>query len=157
MALVASGWEFNQQFWMNSTFAGLLYYSSILIERGEMTIGDIMSIMLYMVMVVSKFGEISWLIGEVFKVKGATEKILKLMQDIPEVNATGGMIIPENEIIGEIKFKNVTFCYPTKKDVTVSNNMTIHVKNHQTIAFTGHSGSGKSSMISLIERYYDPQ
>ena len=157
LAMVSAGWEFNQQFFMNSNFAGLLYYSSFLIERGEMTIGDIMSIMLYMVLVVSKFGEISWLIGEVFKVKGATEKILTLMQDIPEVNATGGKIIPEDKIVGEIEFKNVTFCYPTKKDVTVSNNMCIHVKNHQTIAFTGHSGSGKSSMISLIERFYDPQ
>jgi ABC-type multidrug transport system fused ATPase/permease subunit len=72
MARLAGCWEFTNQFFMNSTFAGLLYYSSILIERGEMTVGNIMSIMLYMVGVVAKFGEISWLIGEIFKVKGAT-------------------------------------------------------------------------------------
>jgi ABC-type bacteriocin/lantibiotic exporter with double-glycine peptidase domain len=115
---------------MNSTVAGLLYYSSILIERGEMTLGDIMSIMLYLITVVSKFGEISWLIGEVFKVKGATQKILELMQDIPTVNSLGGTIIPESKITGEITFKNVTFTYPTKKDVTVSKNLSLHVKNH---------------------------
>lgn len=141
---------------MNTTFAGLLYYSSILIERGEMTVGDIMSIMLYMVGVVAKFGEISWLIGEIFKVKGATQKILALMQDTPSVNSLGGNIIPESKLVGEIQFKNVTFNYPTKKDVIVFKNLSIHIKNHETVAFTGHSGSGKSSMISLIERYYDP-
>ena len=130
MAKVAAGWEFTQQFFMNSTIAGLLYYSSILIERGEMTLGDIMSIMLYMITVVAKFGEISWLIGEVFKVKGATQKILALMQDIPTVNSLGGSIIPESQITGEIEFKNVTFNYPTKPDVTVSKNLSIHVKNH---------------------------
>jgi ABC-type multidrug transport system fused ATPase/permease subunit len=87
---------------MNSTFAGLLYYSSILIERGEMSVGDIMSIMLYMVGVVAKFGEISWLIGEIFKVKGATQKILALMQETPTVNSLGGNIIPESKLVGEI-------------------------------------------------------
>jgi len=49
MAKLSAGWEFTQQFFMNTTFAGLLYYSSILIEAKEMTIGDIMSILLYMI------------------------------------------------------------------------------------------------------------
>ena len=41
-------------------------------------------------------GEISWLIGEVFKVKGATQKILSMMQNVPLVNSTGGKIIPDS-------------------------------------------------------------
>lgn len=83
-------------------------------------------------------------------------KILNLMQTVSEVNSVGGKIIPKDKLIGEIEFKNVSFEYPTKKDVKVSNNISLHVKNHQTIALTGHSGSGKSSLISLIERFYDP-
>jgi len=78
------------------------------------------------------------------------------MQNVPLVNSTGGKIIPDSQLVGEIEFKNVTFNYPTKEDVIVTKNMSIHIKNHQTVAFTGHSGSGKSSMISLIERFYDP-
>ena len=79
------------------------------------------------------------------------------MQEVSNVNCVGGKTIPEKDVVGEIEFKNVTFKYPTKKDVEVTKNMSIHVKNHSTVAFTGVSGSGKSSMISLIERYYDPQ
>ena len=79
---------------MSSTFAGLLYFSSILIENGEMTIGDILSIILYLIQVVFKFGEIAWIIGEIFKVKGATMKILELMQVVSLVNSRGGTTIP---------------------------------------------------------------
>jgi ABC-type multidrug transport system fused ATPase/permease subunit len=130
MAMVAAGWEFNMQFFMNSTVAGILYYSSILIEKGELTIGDVMSIMLYLIQCVMKFGEISWLIGEIFKVKGASMKILTMMQEQPQVNSTGGKIIPEKQIVGEIEFKNVSFNYPTKKDVMVTKNLSFHVKDH---------------------------
>ena len=77
-----------------------------------------------------KFGEIAWIIGEIFKIKGATMKILNLMQTVSEVNSVGGKIIPKDKLIGEIEFKNVSFEYPTKKDVKVSNNISLHIKNH---------------------------
>ena len=52
--------------------------------------------------------------------------------------------------------KNINFHYPTKKDVQVLKNANIEVGTNQIIALVGHSGSGKSSVISLIERFYDP-
>jgi ABC-type multidrug transport system fused ATPase/permease subunit len=77
-----------------------------------------------------KFGEIAWIIGEIFKMKGATMKILQLMQIIPGVNSYGGITIPKENLYGEIEFKNVSFEYPTKKDVKVSNKISLHIKNH---------------------------
>ena len=68
--------------------------------------------------------------GIIFKIKGATMKILNLMQTVSEVNSVGGKIIPKDKLIGEIEFKNVSFEYPTKKDVKVSNNISLHIKNH---------------------------
>ena len=83
-------------------------------------------------------------------------KILKLMQQIPGISSTGGIIIPENEIKGEIELKNVSFNYPTKIDVQVTKNINLKVAHNEVVAFTGQSGSGKSSIVSLIERFYDP-
>jgi len=57
---------------------------------------------------------------------------------------------------GEIDLENVKFIYPTKPDVTVLKNVNIDIKNNQTVALVGHSGCGKSSIIALIERFYDP-
>lgn len=58
--------------------------------------------------------------------------------------------------LGEIDIEDVEFCYPTKPDVTVLKGVKIDVPNCSTVALVGHSGCGKSSIISLIERFYDP-
>ena len=57
---------------------------------------------------------------------------------------------------GRIDLKDIAFNYPTKPDVPVLKRINIDVKNCQTVALVGHSGCGKSSIIALIERFYDP-
>ena len=57
---------------------------------------------------------------------------------------------------GTINFKGVDFHYPSKPDVQVLKDCNIEVANNQVVALVGHSGSGKSSIIALIERFYDP-
>lgn len=56
-----------------------------------------------------------------------------------------------------IEFRNVTFAYPTKPDVKVLNNFNLKIKKGESIALVGASGCGKSSVISLILRFYDVQ
>ena len=62
----------------------------------------------------------------------------------------------ENRVKGELKLRNIEFCYPTKEDVMVLKNISIDIEQNKVIAIVGHSGSGKSSIIALIERFYDP-
>ena len=57
---------------------------------------------------------------------------------------------------GVIDVKAVEFNYPSKPDVPVLKRIDIDVENCSTVALVGHSGCGKSSIISLIERFYDP-
>ena len=57
---------------------------------------------------------------------------------------------------GTIDIKDIEFNYPTKPDVKVLNRINIDVENCQTVALVGASGCGKSSIIALIERFYDP-
>lgn len=57
---------------------------------------------------------------------------------------------------GTIDVKDVHFNYPSKPDVPVLKGITIDVQNCKTVALVGHSGCGKSSIIALIERFYDP-
>jgi len=56
---------------------------------------------------------------------------------------------------GVIEFQNVTFSYPTKKEVKVCKNINLKVEKNQVVALVGKSGSGKSSIINLIERFYN--
>lgn len=61
-----------------------------------------------------------------------------------------------NEVVGDIEFKNVTFSYPSRPDVIILRDFSIFFPAGKTVAVVGGSGSGKSTVISLIERFYDP-
>jgi ATP-binding cassette subfamily B (MDR/TAP) protein 1 len=63
---------------------------------------------------------------------------------------------PKNEIKGEIMFKNVNFAYPTNLDKTILNNFNIRFEQGKKTAIVGASGSGKSTIIYLIQRFYEP-
>jgi ABC-type multidrug transport system fused ATPase/permease subunit len=70
-----------------------------------------------MIQLVMNFAVISMVIGNVYKVIGASAKIIIMMQKIPIINSKGGKIIAADKVVGEIEFRNVSFYYPTKPDV----------------------------------------
>ncbi|EAS04625.2 ABC transporter family protein (macronuclear) [Tetrahymena thermophila SB210] len=68
-----------------------------------------------------------------------------------------GIDLTKKQINGEIKFENVDFSYPTHLDTKILKNLNISIQPHKKTAFVGESGSGKSTIVQLIERFYDPQ
>jgi len=104
-------------------------------------------------------GSFASLVGvatSVAKMSGASSRIITMMQKVPGVNTRGGIVIPEEEIVSEIELKNLYFSYPTKKDVVVATNVNLKVEKNKVLALVGSSGCGKSSLIALISRFYDP-
>lgn len=98
---------------------------------------------------------LSGVISNLVKISGAAQKMVEYMKYIPDVNSEGGKAMPEETVEGVIELKDVTFCYPTKKEVKVANKINLKVHKNQVVALVGKSGSGKSSIINLIERFYD--
>lgn len=82
----------------------------------------------------------------------AANRVVKLLDYQPDINFNGG--IQYDDFKGHIKFQNVSFCYPTR-NVMALNNVSFEIKPNEQIALVGHSGSGKSTCVQLIERYYD--
>ncbi|KAL4455399.1 hypothetical protein ABPG74_012551 [Tetrahymena malaccensis] len=68
-----------------------------------------------------------------------------------------GIDLSKKQISGEIKFENVDFSYPTHLDTKILKNLNISIQPNKKTAFVGESGSGKSTIVQLIERFYDPQ
>ena len=86
----------------------------------------------------------------------AAERIMEVMKRIPKIdtdNMEGKML--EN-VYGEVVFKNVEFAYPSRPESIIFNNFTLTVPAGKTVALVGGSGSGKSTVISLLQRFYDP-
>ena len=143
-------------FMMNGVNALIIYYGAILVKDGAISVGEITAFLLYMIQLLFNFAIIAMVVGNVYKISGASEKIVEMMKTPVTVNASGGMILEEKDVVGEIEIKNVNFHYPTKPSVQVSKDICIKIEKNNVVAFVGTSGCGKSSIISLIERYYDP-
>ena len=64
--------------------------------------------------------------------------------------------VKKDEFIGDIHFSSVKFTYPARPDIQVLRNLSFAIKSGQTVALVGSSGSGKSTCIQLLQRFYDP-
>jgi ATP-binding cassette, subfamily B (MDR/TAP), member 1 len=105
-------------------------------------------------------GNIFSFVPDISSAKGAASDIIRLLDSIPEVDAEAetGKRLSDNEktIQGHIKLENVHFRYPTRPGVRVLRGLTIEVQPGTYVALVGASGSGKSTVIQMIERFYDP-
>lgn len=129
-----------------------------LVDDGSLTIGALATFLLYLSMFVFTFGMVSYVFGNVAGVIGASDKIVELMDYEPSIACFGGDKI-EGEVNGRLEFKDVKFRYPGRPDVPILKGVSFNVDNekNRVVALCGTSGCGKSSIISLIERFYDPE
>lgn len=95
------------------------------------------------------------IMNQIVSAVGVCEKIFEIMDAPIEVINGKLKYNGEYEEGGTIEFKNVVFSYPTKKDVKVLKGVNLKILNGESLALVGASGSGKSSLISLILRFYD--
>jgi ATP-binding cassette subfamily B (MDR/TAP) protein 1 len=109
-----------------------------------------------MILLLVNFGIIAGVFGNVMAIFGASDKIVQLMEYKPKVNSTGGDIL--EDVTGTIEIRDIKFSYPSKLDVQVLKGVSIEVDNEKkrVIALVGTSGCGKSSIISMLERFYEP-
>jgi len=87
---------------------------------------------------------------------GATEHLLEILDEPAEDISPVTAIAPENHLDGQISFRNVSFHYPSRPDLTIMNDVSFDVYADQKVALVGPSGAGKSTVVSLLLRLYDP-
>lgn len=138
--------------------AGVIYVAGLLYQNDEISIGDITSFLFYMIQLLFNFGMVSSVFGNVISILGASDKIVEIMEYKPSINTTGGKTLDDKDGTGKLEIKDIRFSYPSKTDVEVLKGVSIDVNNKEkrVIALCGTSGCGKSSIIAMIERFYDP-
>jgi len=146
------------QILLYGAMAAVIYTAAQLYQNDKISIGEISAYLFYMLMLVMNFAIIGSVFGNVAAVVGASDKVVELMQTVPKINASGGDQIHEN-VTGSLEVRDVKFRYPSKSDVQVLKGVSLSVDNDKkrVVALCGTSGCGKSSIISLIERFYDPE
>jgi ABC-type multidrug transport system fused ATPase/permease subunit len=132
----------------------VVWYGVQLSIAGEMSVGQLISFVLYSTFVGASFGGIAELYAQIQKAIGATERVFELLDETPEkIEGTTAHLSIE-KIKGNVNFKNVAFKYPSRKEMTVLKDVSFTAEFGQKIAIVGPSGAGKSTIASLLLRFY---
>jgi ATP-binding cassette subfamily B protein len=142
------------------TFAGIvgvLWIGARDVRAEVMTVGELIQFVIYAVMVAGAVGALSEIWGELQRAAGATERLVELLNTTDAVQDPANPVALPRPIRGEIAFQDVTFRYPTRPDTSALNGVSLHVSPGETVALVGPSGAGKTTILQLLMRFYDPQ
>lgn len=141
-------------FCLFGAIVAVVWYGVQLSIAGEMSVGQLISFVLYSTFVGASFGGIAELYAQIQKAIGATERVFELLDETPEkIQGTTAHQSIE-KIKGNVNFKNVAFKYPSRKEMEVLKDVSFTAQFGQKIAIVGPSGAGKSTIASLLLRFY---
>lgn len=124
--------------------------------EGKISAEEFGRFMMLALFVAGSLGGLPEQIASIQRALGATDRVFELIDGNIEHIDLHANINSDKEKSGEIEFKNVSFNYPTRPDFTVLKNISFKANIGETVALVGSSGSGKSTIASLISRFYDP-
>ncbi|XP_073159064.1 ABC transporter B family member 20-like isoform X2 [Henckelia pumila] len=144
------------QFLLFACNALLLWYTALSVKNGYVSLST--ALKEYMVFSFATFALVEpfGLAPYILKRRKSLTSVFEIIDRVPQIDPDDSSALKPPNVYGSIELKNVDFSYPTRPEVLVLSNFSLKVNGGQTVAVVGVSGSGKSTIISLIERFYDP-
>jgi ATP-binding cassette, subfamily B, bacterial len=136
---------------------GVLWIGARDVRAGAMTPGELVQFVIYAVMVAGAVGALSEIWGELQRASGATERLVEILNTQDSVLDPAQPRALATPVRGEITFRDVAFRYPARPTVSALDGVSLQVKPGQTVALVGPSGAGKTTILQLLMRFYDPQ
>ncbi len=140
-----------------SAITFVIWQGAIDVAAGRISGGTIAAFVLYGGLLAGAFGALSEVYGDLLRAAGASERLNELLVARSDISA------PENPVAlplpaqGRLKFDNVTFQYPTRREVSALDGFTLILRPRERLAVVGPSGAGKTTLFQLAQRFYDPQ
>jgi len=135
---------------------GVLWIGAHDVRAGEMSAGTLVQFVIYSVMVAGSVAALSEIFGELQRAAGATERLVELLHAEDQVaDPTSPQALPAR-VTGAIRLEDVTFTYPQRPDVSALDHVSLDIAPGETVALVGPSGAGKTTIIQMLLRFYDP-
>jgi len=135
---------------------GVLWIGARDVRAGEMSVGMLVQFVIYSVMVAGSVAALSEIWGELQRAAGATERLVELLRAEDRVtDPENPRPLPE-KVEGAIGFHDVHFAYPSRPGTPALNGLELSIAPGETVAIVGPSGAGKTTIIQLIQRFFDP-
>ncbi|MBP6678310.1 MAG: ATP-binding cassette domain-containing protein, partial [Paracoccus sp.] len=135
---------------------GVLWISARDVRLEIMTVGELVQFVIYAVLVAGAVGALSEIWGELQRAAGATERLTELLSAEDSLTDPARPLPLPRPVRGQIDFDGVTFHYPSRPDRSALENVTLNIAPGETVALVGPSGAGKTTVIQLILRFWDP-
>lgn len=135
-------------------FGGIVavgWYGALLVQAGDLTVGMLFSFVIYTSFIGGSIAGLGDIYTQLQRSIGASERLLEMLNQPDEAEPTSVQGI---KLSGEIKFEQVSFSYPSRADFQVLKELNFSIAPGEKIALVGQSGSGKSTIINLLMRFY---
>jgi ATP-binding cassette, subfamily B, bacterial len=144
-------------FMIFTIFGGIVavgWYGALLVQQGDLDVGELFSFVIYTMFIGVSIAGLGDIYSQLQRAVGASERILEILKQPDESEAINDQRL---HLSGEIAFDNVSFTYAGRADIRVLHDLNFTIKAGEKIALIGKSGSGKSTIINLIMRFYTVQ
>ena len=134
----------------------IIWYGGALVVQGQLSLGELVAFMTYLALLVEPIRRLGMVIPAIAIAASSAERIFEILDAVPDVkDAPGARPLPP--LHGYVRFEGVSFAYgKSQKMARVLKEVDFEAQPGQVVALLGKTGSGKSTIISLISRFYDP-
>ena len=129
-----------------------IYYGGLLTFEKKMTVGGIVAFIMYVTNLTWPFASLGWISSIIQRAAASQQRINEFLQRKPQIEDLSNLPCP---LENGLQFDNVSFAYPGS-DTSVLSNLSFEIRKGQTLAIIGATGSGKSTICSLLARHFDP-
>lgn len=139
----------------NTSYVLIGIVGIIFAKIGLLTIGNISSFLLYTNIFTKPFNEISSIFSEIQTAFSSAKRFLRFIKNEESFEFNKNKLLPITNLNGIIEFKNVSFSY--EKDKKLIENFNLYIPKNKSVAIVGKTGSGKTTIINLLSRFYEIQ
>ena len=131
----------------------LLWFGGQQVLRGELTIGTLVAFNALLLLLAAPVQQLTWLVNASGEAAAGAQRVWEILDLVPEIRSLGNAASTK-DLRGEIEFKDVSLVYKYETSDSL-HNINLKVTENQVVALIGSTGSGKTSLINLIPRFYD--
>ncbi len=141
---------------MNLAVIAVILLGGYEIERGIIEVGDIMAVIQYITQILHSVMMFSMMFQTISRAQASAKRINEVLDCEPVIRDGAYDGTGKEEKKGHVEFRSVSFRYPDAADAPVLHDITVDIRSGENVAILGATGSGKSSLVQMIPRYYDP-
>ena len=137
---------------MNAAVLAVIYIGGLQVEAQALKVGEVMAAVTYVTQILHGIMMLSMMSQSISRAAASAQRLNEVLATEPVISDGGGANSTEK---GTVEFRNVSFAYPTSNDRPVLSGIDLKIRQGENIAVLGSTGSGKSSLVNLIPRFYD--